>query len=263
MTPERDAGQVYVALSRVRSLESLCVKSFLVQKVQAHPRVIDFYARFEPGLKARIAAVAAEAVAALSNSPATSQAVARIPNGPSMSQGSKLTEEQRALMERKRLQALAIRAARSGAPLPDGVSVAMSQAAPPLSLPSRPPGASPPAVALSAPAAVAPASPGRVSLPASQEGTAGPTSRVAEPGAPQGMSVGKEPRAAPSAAASNGKEEADAPGDVDCGFVVRCRRHDVPCRSVRRRVEGPVQCVHMECESGCLVELRVHVPHTL
>jgi ATP-dependent DNA helicase PIF1 len=39
-------GQIYVALSRVRSLDGLCLIAFEPRKIRAHPRVVEFYSQF-------------------------------------------------------------------------------------------------------------------------------------------------------------------------------------------------------------------------
>ena len=41
-------GQAYVALSRARTYEGLCVKGFTSQSLKAHPAVLDFYTRLFP-----------------------------------------------------------------------------------------------------------------------------------------------------------------------------------------------------------------------
>jgi ATP-dependent DNA helicase PIF1 len=41
-------GQIYVALSRIRSLEGLFLLSFYPHKIKANPIVIDFYNNIPP-----------------------------------------------------------------------------------------------------------------------------------------------------------------------------------------------------------------------
>ena len=42
-----EEGQVYVAISRVKSIEGLYLKSFNANHVKVNPRVVEFYRQFE------------------------------------------------------------------------------------------------------------------------------------------------------------------------------------------------------------------------